>query len=159
MAINLKDLPATMQKQIAEKLKAAGGVGKTSLPQPKKNKLHAEKCGEYASKHEAARALELKMLERAGKISNLREQVKYVLVPAIWEEIPRTGKNGKPIKPKRVCVQRELSYIADFEYIDNETGEFVVEDAKGYKGGATYRIFVNKKKLMREKYGIEVKEV
>lgn len=159
MAINLKDLPATMQKQIAEKLKAAGGGGKTSLPQPKKNKLHAEKCGEYASKHEAQRAWELKMLEKAGKISNLCEQVKYVLVPAIWEEIPRTGKNGKPIKPKRVCVQRELSYIADFEYIDNETGEFVVEDAKGYKGGATYRIFVNKKKQMREKYGIEVKEV
>lgn len=159
MAINLKDLPATMQKQIAEKLKAAGGGGKTSLPQPKKNKLHAEKCGEYASKHEAQRAWELKMLERAGKISNLREQVKYVLVPAIWKEIPRTGKNGKPLKPKRVCVQRELSYIADFVYIDNETGEFVVEDAKGYKGGATYRIFVNKKKQMREKYGIEVKEV
>lgn len=159
MAVNLKDLPATMQKQIAEKLKAAGGGGKISPPQTKKNKLHAEKCGEYASKHEAARAWELKMLEKAGKISNLREQVKYVLVPAIWEEIPQTGKRGKPVKPKRVCVQRELSYIADFEYIDNETGEFVVEDAKGYKGGATYRIFVNKKKLMREKYGIEVKEV
>lgn len=159
MAINLKDLPATMQKQIAEKLKAAGGGVKTSPPQPKKNKLHAEKCGEYASKHEATRAWELKMLEKAGKISNLREQVKYVLVPAIWKEIPRTGKNGKPIKPKRVCAQRELSYIADFVYIDNATGEFVVEDAKGYKGGATYRIFVNKKKQMREKYGIEVKEV
>ena len=159
MAINLKDLPATMQKQIAEKLKAAGGGGKTSLPQPKKNKLHAEKCGEYASKHEATRAWELKMLERSGKISNLREQVKYVLVSAIWKEIPQTGKRGKPIKPKRVCVQRELSYIADFTYTVTATGEFVVEDAKGYKGGATYRIFVNKKKQMREKYGIEVKEV
>ena len=73
--------------------------------------------------------------------------------------IPQTGKRGKPIKPKRVCVQRELSYIADFTYTVSATGEFVVEDAKGYKGGATYRIFVNKKKLMREKYGIEVREV
>ena len=34
-----------------------------------------------------------------------------------------------------------------------------VEDAKGYKGGATYRVFVNKKKLMYEKYGIRVVEV
>ena len=157
MAINLKDLPATMQKQIAEKLKAAGGGGKTSLPQPNKNKLHAEKCGEYASKHEAQRAWELKMLEKAGKISNLREQVKYVLVPAIWEEIPQTGKRGKPIKPKRVCVQRELAYWADFVY--EKDGRTVVEDAKGYRGGATYRIFVNKKKQMRQIYGIEVKEV
>lgn len=157
MAINLKDLPATMQKQIAEKLKAAGGGGKTSLPQPKKNKLHAEKCGEYASRHEAQRAWELKMLQRAGKISNLREQVKFVLVPAIWKEIPRTGKRGQALKPKRVCVQRELSYIADFCYIKD--GQTVVEDAKGYRGGATYRIFVNKKKQMRQIYGIEVKEV
>ena len=157
MAINLKDLPATMQKQIAEKLKAAGGGGKTSLPQPNKNKLHAEKCGEYASKHEAQRAWELKMLQRAGKISNLREQVKYVLVPAIWKEIPRTGKRGQALKPKRVCVQRELAYWADFVY--EKDGQTVVEDANGYKGGATYRIFVNKKKQMREKFGIEVREV
>lgn len=158
MAINVKDLPASIQKQIAEKLKAAGSGEKFPLP-GKENKLHAEKCGEYASKHEAARAWELKMLQRAGKIRELREQVKYVLVPAIWKEIPQTGKRGRPIKPKRVCVQRELSYIADFVYTDNETGREVVEDAKGYKGGATYRIFVNKKKQMREKFGIEVKEV
>lgn len=156
MAIQMKDLPASMQKQIAEKLKAAGGGEKLPLP-AKENKLHAEKCGKYASRHEATRAWELKMLEKAGKISNLREQVKYVLVPAIWKEIPQTGKRGKPIKPKRVCIQRELSYIADFCYIKD--GQEVVEDAKGYKGGATYRIFVNKKKHMREKYGIEVKEV
>ena len=159
MAINIRDLPASMQKQIAEKLKAAGSGAKIPLPEQPKNKLHAEKCGEYDSKHEAKRAWELKMLQRAGKISNLREQVKYVLVPAIWKEIPQTGKRGRPIKPKRVCVQRELSYIADFVYTDNATGREVVEDAKGYKGGATYRIFVNKKKQMREKYGIEVKEV
>ena len=99
------------------------------------------------------------MLERAGKISDLREQVKFVLVPAVYKEIPRTGKRGKPIKPKRVCVQRELAYWADFTYTDNATGEKVVEDAKGYKGGATYRVFVNKKKQMMEKYGLEVVEV
>ena len=99
------------------------------------------------------------MLQRAGKISDLREQVKFVLVPAIYKENPRIGTRGKPIKPKRVCVQRELAYWADFTYTDNATGEKVVEDAKGYKGGATYRIFVNKKKQMLEKYGIKVVEV
>ena len=158
MAIKLSDLPASMQKQIEAKLReAAGGKKMPPATEKRKNKLNAEKTGGYASKHEATRAWELKMLQRAGKISNLREQVKFVLVPAIWKEIPRTGKRGKILKPKRVCVQRELSYWADFVY--EKDGETVVEDAKGYRGGATYRIFVNKKKQMRQIYGIDVKEV
>ena len=136
-----------------------GGKIPVPPPEPKKNKLNAEKCGKYPSKHEAQRAWELKMLQRAGKISDLREQVKFVLVPAIYEEIPRFGKRGQPIKPKRVCVQRELAYWADFVY--EKDGETVVEDAKGYRNpaAATYRLFVHKKKLMRNIYGIEVKEV
>lgn len=158
MGIKLSDLPAAMQKQIEAKIREAGG-GKNMPPATKKrkNKLNAEKTDGYASRHEARRAWELKMLQRAGKISNLREQVKYVLVPAIWKEIPRTGKRGQALKPKRVCVQRELAYWADFVY--EKDGQTVVEDAKGYRGGATYRIFVNKKKQMRQIYGIEVKEV
>lgn len=161
MALNLKDLPAALQKQVMRKMNEAEGQkgGKPPAPAPAENKLHAEKCGKYASRHEARRAWELKALERAGKISDLQEQVKFVLVPAIWEETPRIGKRGKPIKPKRRCVQRELAYWADFVYTDNATGEKVVEDAKGYKGGATYRIFANKKKQMRQIYGIEVVEV
>lgn len=157
MAIKLSDLPAEMQKQIEAKIREAGGNKLPPATEKQKNKLNAKKTDGYASKHEARRAWELKMLQRAGKISNLREQVKYVLVPAIWKEIPRMGKRGQALKPKRVCVQRELSYIADFCYIKD--GQEIVEDAKGYRGGATYRIFVNKKKLMRQIYGIEVKEV
>ena len=123
------------------------------------NKLNAVKTDGYASKHEADRAAELKWLEKAGKISNLREQVKFVLTPAVWEEIPQTGKKGQPIKPKRRCVQREMAYVADYVYIDNATGEEIMEDAKGYKGGATYRVFKNKAKVMLDKYGIKVVEV
>ena len=183
MPIKFSDLPAHLQKQVTRKLNEAGAkkAGKTGeriatggsaalamtgeriLRSAQndggggKNKLHAEKCGKYASQKEARRAWELKMLERAGKISNLREQVKFVLVPAIYKEIPRIGKRGKPLKPKKVCVQRELAYWADFVY--EKDGETVVEDVKGYKGGATYRVFANKKKQMLEKYGLEVREV
>ena len=160
MAVKFSDLPAHLQKQVTRKLNEAGGKkgGFVPLaPEPKQNKLRAEKCGKYASQKEARRAWELKMLERAGKISNLREQAKFVLVPAIYKEIPRVGKRGKSLKPKKVCVQRELSYIADFVY--EKDGETIVEDVKGYKGGATYRVFANKKKQMREKYGLEVREV
>ena len=163
MPINLKDLPANLQKQAMRKMNETegrkGGKIPVPPPEPKKNKLHAEKCGKYASKHEAQRAWELKMLERAGKISDLQEQVKFVLVPAIYEETPRFGKRGQPIKPIRRCIQRELSYIADFVYVKD--GQEIVEDAKGYRNpaAATYRLFVHKKKLMRKIYGIEVREV
>ncbi len=171
MPINLKDLPASLQKQAMRKLNEnegkKAGAGERILRSAqndnggRKNKLNAEKCGKYASRKEARRAWELKMLERAGKISNLQEQVKFVLVPALYEETPRIGKRGKPITPKRKCLQRELAYWADFVYTDNATGEKVVEDAKGYRNpaAATYRLFVHKKKLMRNIYGIEVVEV
>ena len=98
-------------------------------------------------------------LEKAGKIRDLREQVRYELIPAKWEEIPQFGKKGQPIKPKRKCVERALCYFADFVYVDCATGETIVEDAKGYKGGATYRIFKDKAKMMLDKYGIKVVEV
>lgn len=163
MSIDINRLGPAAREQIRRQLeeqkrKKAGGAEVPSADK-KENKLNAVKTDGYASKREAERAAELRWLEKAGKISDLQEQVKFVLTPAVWEEIPQFGKKGQPIKPKRRCVQREQAYFADFVYIDNETGRTVVEDAKGYKGGATYRIFVNKKKQMLDKYGIKVVEV
>lgn len=166
MAIDISRLGPAAQKQVREKLAAAkkaqqeaGAAKPFPAPEKRTNKLNAQKTDGYASKKEAERAAELRWLEKAGKIRDLKEQVKFVLIPAKYEEIPRIGKRGKPIKPKRRCIERGLSYVADFVYTDNATGEKVVEDAKGYKGGATYRIFANKKKQMRQIYGIEVVEV
>lgn len=173
MSIDINRLGPAAQKQILQKLreieakKAAAGekraaetrksTGGDENPPRKKNKLNARKTDGYASKHEAERAQQLQWEERAGLISDLREQVEFVLIPAKWEEIPRIGKRGKPIKPKRVCVERGLSYFADFVYEKN--GETIVEDAKGYKAGATYRVFANKRKMMLDRYGIRVIEV
>ena len=181
MGIDISRLGPAAQRQIREKLaereknmantvrryNVGGGTGNPSPTEnggmgsarPTTNKLNAERVDGYASKHEAERAAELRWLEKAGKIRDLREQVKFVLIPAKWEEIPRIGKRGKPIKPKRVCLERGLFYVADFCYVDNETGETIVEDAKGYKGGATYRVFKDKAKMMFDKYGIKVVEV
>lgn len=165
MSIDISRLGPAAQKQVREKLAAqkkaklaTGAVIPSPEPEKRTNKLNAQKTDGYASKKEAERAAELRWLEKAGKIRDLQEQVKFVLIPAKYEEIPRIGKRGKPIKPKRRCIERGLDYIADFVYID-ETGHTVVEDAKGYKGGATYQIFVNKRKLMLEIYGIKIKEV
>jgi hypothetical protein len=163
MSIDISRLGPAAQKQIREKLAAHKKERISAAPSEprndRKNKLNAQKTDGYDSKKEAERAAELRWLEKAGKIRDLKEQVKFVLIPAKYEEIPRIGKRGKPIKPKRVCIERGLFYIADFVYIDNATGHTVVEDVKGYKGGATYRVFAQKRKLMLEIYGIKVVEV
>lgn len=110
------------------------------------NKYNAKKVvidGEvFDSRKEYYRWCDLRLLERAGKISELKRQVKYVLIPAQRDE------NGK-------LIEREVSYIADFEY--RQDGVRVVEDTKGYKRGAAYQLFTIKRKLMLLK-GIKVKE-
>lgn len=113
-----------------------------------KNKYHAQKCKingtGFDSRKEARRYEALLLLQKAGAISDLKTQIKYILIPVQRDE------NGK-------LVERELSYVADFVY--NENGKEVVEDVKGYKEGAAYRIFAIKRKLMLKEYGIRVREV
>ena len=124
-------------------------------------KYNASKCVvdgiKFDSKHEAERYLELKLLERGGVISDLRLQVEFELIPNQYAPEKRYGKNGKPLKDKQVLLERKCCYIADFVYIDNETKETVVEDAKSpITRTPEYRI---KKKLMLYRYGIRIKEV
>ena len=91
-------------------------------------------------------------MERAGAISDLQLQVKFILIPAQRE--PSTfGKRGG-IKLGKL-IERECSYIADFVYLDTSTGKTIVEDAKGMKT-EVYKI---KKKLMLYVYGVQIKEV
>lgn len=110
------------------------------------NKFNAKKMvtpeGTFDSRKEHRRWCELKLLERAGKIRDLRRQVKYVLIPSQYE-----GQYRK-------LLERECSYVADFVYIDVESGKEVVEDTKGVRTDA-YKI---KRKLMLFKYGIQIKE-
>lgn len=111
------------------------------------NKFGAKKVvidGEvFDSRKEYYRWCDLRLLERAGVISDLKRQEKYLLIPGQRDEF------GK-------LIEREVSYIADFEYIQD--GKKVVEDVKGYKRGAAYQLFSIKRKLMLHKFGIRVKE-
>ena len=95
----------------------------------------------FASKHEAQRFAELKLLERAGEISDLQLQRVFTLIGA------QRDKDGK-------VIERPCKYIADFAYKD-QTGKLIVEDAKGLRTDV-YRI---KKKLMLSIYGIRIQEV
>lgn len=116
---------------------------------------------QFDSKREAARYQQLKLLERAGRITALQTQVKYVLIPTQREasfEVYKSGPNKGRRKPGKV-LECECSYIADFVY--TQDGETVVEDVKGYRDPASagYAKFVIKRKLMLERYGIRIKEV
>lgn len=109
----------------------------------------------FDSKKEARRYSELRLLERAGKISNLRRQVKYVLIPAQYETVERYGKNGQRLTNGKKCVERECAYIADFVYTDNASGKMVVEDTKGMRT----KDYIIKRKLMLYKWHKKIVEV
>ncbi len=116
-----------------------------------RNKYGAKRVGSHASKREHYRAQELRLMERAGLISDLREQVPYVLIPAQY------GECGKDFKGRtsRVLLERACSYIADFVYTDKATGRTVVEDTKGFRT----KEYIIKRKLMLHVHGIRIKEV
>lgn len=98
----------------------------------------------YASKKEYYRSNELKLLQRAGEISDLKEQVVYELLPSQFEVV-----NGK-----KKCVERSVKYIADFQYTD-KNGNLVVEDTKGFRTQA----YIIKRKLMLYMHGIKIREI
>ena len=116
------------------------------------NKYHARKCmvgGEvFDSRKEATRYSELLILKKAGKITNLQRQVKYILIPSQRE---CTIKNGVPKMGK--VIERECAYIADFVY--EEDGKTVVEDTKGCRT----KDYIIKRKLMLYVHGIRIREV
>lgn len=95
----------------------------------------------FDSKKEANRYQELKLMQRAGIISDLQRQVKYVLIPS------QKGDDGR-------VVERPCTYIADFVYVD-ENGKKVVEDTKGYRT-SDYKI---KRKLMLYTHGVKINEI
>lgn len=98
----------------------------------------------FASKAEAKRYSELKLMERAGEIAALKLQPKFPVVVA-----------GVKIG----------SYVADFSYIDNakrgpqgQIGCTVVEDVKS--APTRTRLYIWKKKLVEALYpGVVITEI
>ena len=105
----------------------------------------------FDSKKEAMRYVFLRDSQKRGDISHLQMQVKYVLIPAQYE-CDRTGRFAGKIRGR--LLEREVSYRADFVYIDGN-GREVVEDVKGMRT-PEYRI---KRKLMLFIHGIRITEV
>lgn len=85
-----------------------------------RSKYHAKKTEIdgiiFDSKLESKHYLRLKELEKQGKIKDLELQPCFLLQPTF-------KKNGK--------TYRKIQYIADFKFIDAETGKVVIQDTKG----------------------------
>ena len=109
-----------------------------------RNRFTLDEDGQkFDSKKEMKRYLELKKMEQQGLIWNLRRQVKFTLLPSVYEEHKVELK--RKTTTKRVCVFRETSYWADFVYVQD--GEEVVEDVKA---SAKFQdpVYKLKKKMM-----------
>lgn len=90
----------------------------------------------FDSKKESRRYGELLIRERAGEIENLVLQPRF------------------PIEIAGILV---CTYVADFQYLDRQTGDTVVEDVKS--PASRTRAYLIKRKLMRAVHGIEIMEI
>ena len=104
----------------------------------------------FDSKKEAARYRELKLLEDAGEIEKLKMQVAFELVPALYEQpterYTKGARKGKWKKGK--CIERAVTYYADFVYYDLNKDKWIAEDVKGMRT----KEYIIKRKLFRHLY-------
>ena len=167
MTVDVKDLPPAYQAQALRKLmeqerkKGRGPIPSpaASTPQPA-SKYHNKPTERvtasgavlhFDSQKEARRYDELAALERAGTIRELRMQVDFTLQEAY------TDGEGRRV--------RAIRYRADFTYVRvKETiGEYtfrdqlVVEDVKSR--ATRTKEYIMKRKLMKERFNIDIQEV
>lgn len=95
----------------------------------------------FASKAEARRYQELRLLERAGEIKELEIQPKFPLLA------PCAGRTN--------VLERVGEYRADFRYREGPKGVLVIEDVKGVRTD----MFRWKKKHFEIQYGLTLTEI
>jgi len=114
---------------------------KKLINKKKENKYHNVICVidniRFDSKNEGERYEELKLLEKLGKIKDLKLQFQFVL-------------------REKDDFYRKESYFADFFYYDNELNKFIVEDSKPFnkrtKEFYLTDIFKRKWKIVKKKF-------
>ena len=107
------------------------------------SKYRNRAIGGYASAKEARRAQALKLLEKAGQIRNLREQVRFTLIPS------QRRPDG--------IAERPVMYYSDFQYIEIDKDgkeKLIVEDCKGFRT----KDYVLKRKMMLYFHNISIRE-
>lgn len=140
--------PAARQ-QILEKL----GREQAGAAMDKPKKYHNRKCTvtipgslkqiTFDSIKEARRFGELELMKNAGKIRDLRLQVNFTLQEGF------TTAAGERVRP--------IVYRADFTYQEHTPSGWrtIVEDVKGVRT----KEYSMKRKMMLEKFGVDIREV
>lgn len=113
-----------------------------------RNKFGARKIrnewGEFDSRAEMARYIELVQMQRVGLINGLQRQVRYEIIPAIKVQ------KGIALKTKTKYVERvdekAAHYTCDFQY--TQDGVLVIEDAKS-EATRREKDYVLRRKLMK----------
>ncbi len=152
MSICLNDLPPAYQAQALRKLKAQ------EKPPEKASKYHNRKDERdtesgavlrFDSKKEARRYDELITMLQAGRIRDLKLQPQFTLQEAY------TTTEG--VRVRAIRYQADFSYELAAESEHSTEWTPVVEDVKSR--ATKTRVYAIKKKLVRERFGIDIKEV
>ena len=165
MRIEVKDLPPKLQEQVWRKvIKQDQRRKREPLPSPslaegqkasKYHNRHTERVAPYGtvirfdSQREARRYDNLMAWQKTGEIKDLRLQVDFTLQEAY------TDTEGRRV--------RAIRYRADFTYLrrlmgrEGHTWALVVEDVKSR--GTRTKDYLLKRKLMKERFGIDIVEV
>ena len=165
MRIEVKDLPPKLQEQVWRKvIKQDQRRKREPLPSPslaegqkasKYHNRHTERVApsgtviRFDSQREARRYDKLMDWQKTGEIKDLRLQVDFTLQEAY------TDTEGRRV--------RAIRYRADFTYLrrlmgrEGHTWALVVEDVKSR--GTRTKDYLLKRKLMKERFGIDIVEV
>jgi hypothetical protein len=140
--------------------------GRHPLTAPR-SKYSAQHCVldniKFPSRREMRRYAHLKLQEKVGGIVGLVLQPRFPIVLQrgihLAAPLATNGQTAPAYFDGWSALQLGLvtvaEYRADFAYYDAQTGEFIVEDAKGFKT-ETYRL---KKRLIEAQYGFVIREV
>ena len=159
MGVDVKDLPPAYQAQALRKwAEQERRKKRPPLPSPadaepgKPAKYHNKPTERvtpdgavlrFDSQKEARRYAELAARERAGQIRELRMQVDFTLQEAY------TDGEGRRV--------RAIKYRADFTYRKKPYWVLVVEDVKSR--ATRTKEYIMKRKLMKERFNIDIQEV
>ena len=100
----------------------------------------------FDSKYEVQRYIYLLQLQKEGKISGLRRQTRFLLIPKVTKLIPKQLKTK--VKYVERVVEIQSLYHNDFTYIEN--GKYICEE---FKSAMTSKLadYILRRKLMVQK--------
>ena len=158
MSIRIEDLPPAAQRQALQQLAEQEKQRQERREREKASKYHNQPDERqtaaggnlrFDSRKEARRFDELSVMLLAGRIRDLKLQPQFTLQEAY------TTPEGVHVRAIR--YQADFSYERHTPHMAMDEWRLVVEDVKSR--ATKTRVYAIKKKLMLERYGIEITEI